>query len=229
MTGPMRRHPAARFHTRIFGVALLITYSGILAAAHPVRAAGHIAVVRFIDHGLTVQPPQQDARKGWVHQSLFPADRLLTQAHQRAKLQFVDASVLYMNQRTDLVLRGAGFTQLKHGEIDAVDAGAAHRKVRTDAAVATANGTMFDVRIETGSSTSSGYGTPTPNPLPPGTTTVSVVKGVVVVSGHGGYGYSLGRVTVHAGQWTHAVPGRAPTTPTSHNASQDTAWKGGMP
>jgi len=199
------------------------------AAAGPSAASAHVGAVRFIDHGLGVQPPRARAGKGWVSEPLLAAYRLFTLASQRAKLQFVDASVMYINQHTDLVLQDANLTIVKRGEVEGVDAPGTHRIIQTNSAVATTIGTRFDVRIENGTTGSAGYGTPTPKPFPYGTTTVSVVSGLVAVSGRTAYGSPLGRVLVHPGQWTHVVPGRAPTTPTTHNARQDTGWTGGMP
>ena len=207
----------------------LIISGGAVTAPPDAGAAGSgqsIATVRFILHGLTVQPPNRQADRARVNQQLFSLYRLTTGANQKASLGFTDRSVLHMNQRTDLVLKSANVTVVSRGEAAAVVTPGTHFQIQTSNAIAAAVGTVFDVRITPASSGSpypgSASGTPGPV-LPPGTTTVSVVRGVVSVRN------GLGRVRVLPGFWTHVRPGKAPTPPTRHNAASDIQWTNGLP
>jgi hypothetical protein len=181
-----------------------------------------IASVRSIVHALTVQPPHQPAGPGRVNQPLFRLYRLVTAANQKASLGFLDGSVLDMNQRTDLVLRAPLLVSVKQGEAAALVTKGSHFQVQTATAVAAAVGTEFDVFI-TPAAASSTYGGQGKQTFPAGTTTVSVVTGVVVVSNR------FGTVSVTPNHWTHVPPGRPPTAPTVHNARADVRWTNGLP
>jgi hypothetical protein len=204
----------------------LILSLGAVAALPGADAAGNaqsIASVRFILHGLTVQPPNRQADKARVNQQLFSLYRLMTGANQKASLAFVDRSVLHMNQRTDLVLRSAQLTVVSRGEVAATVTPGTNFRIQTSNAIAAAVGTVFDVRIAAASSGSPYPGSTGGPALPAGTTTVSVVKGIVTVAN------GLGRVRVFPGFWTHVRPGKAPTRPTRHNAASDIQWANGLP
>ncbi|HEX6509670.1 MAG TPA: hypothetical protein VF221_18730 [Chloroflexota bacterium] len=186
------------------------------------RAAGSqlVATVHSIRGGLTVLPPHSAGEPGRITEPLFTAYGLRTVVNQKASLRLADRSVLFINQHTDLVLRSPTVTVLRQGEVAVTDVPGGRHQVVTTTAVAAAVGTIFDVFI-----------TPRPPALaprrlretkktfPPGTTTVSVVTGTVIVSN------GLGRVTVLPGHWTHVAPGTAPTQPTRHHARLDVAWR----
>lgn len=184
-----------------------------------------IAAVRAIHRGLTVQPPHQPGAPGKVRQPLFAADGLQTLAQQKASVGFVDSTVLFINQRTSLVLASPHLIRVGRGEVAPVDVPASHLRIQTPSAVAGAIGTRFDVWI---TPKLGPYGRVPPGYRkdqiigPAGTTTVSVVAGLVRVTS------PYGAVTVHAGQWTHVRPGRPPTPPNGHNARQDIAWTAGL-
>jgi ferric-dicitrate binding protein FerR (iron transport regulator) len=161
-----------------------------------------------------VAPPHASGAAGRLGQPLFAAYSLRTGRPDRAAITFADKTVLDINRNTSLVLRSARLTAVSRGEISVTDTPGSHHVVTTADASATAVGTLFDVRIETGRPPAS-YGAPS---FPAGTTTVSVVQGQVRVAN------GRGAVNVHSGQWTHVVPGRPPTTPTAHNARSDVAW-----
>jgi len=209
-------------------LGLILSVYGVTAIpdADAAGSGQSIASVRFILHGLTVQPPNRQADKGRVNQQLFSLYRLTTGANQKASLGFLDRSVLHMNQRTDLVLKSANLTVVSRGEAAAVVTPGTRFRIQTANAIAAAVGTKFDVRITPASSSSpypgSSGGTAVPV-LPPGTTTVSVVKGVVSVAN------GFGSVRVLPGFWTHVRPGKAPTPPTRHNAASDIQWTNGLP
>jgi ferric-dicitrate binding protein FerR (iron transport regulator) len=158
-----------------------------------------------------------------VKEPLFAAYGLRTRAKQRASVRFVDQSELYINQRSDVVLRSGNVAAVTRGEVAETDAPGTHHQVVTATAVAAATGTIFDVFITPKSpeyaprKVNTGYQT-----LPAGTTTVSVVTGTVEVSNQ------YGNVTVLPGFWTHVKPGTAPTKPTRHRARDDVAWRRGI-
>lgn len=205
---------------RAIVAALLLTFSSAVASA---RTAPALASVRFIVHALSVTPPHGSARPAHVGDPLFASYGLRTGVGARASIRFADATVLHVNQRTDLVLQSAQVALLRRGEVALVDSPGRHHQIETATALATAIGTLYDVRIERQSGSSSYAPTPAAQTFPPGTTTISVVSGAVRVSN------VYGRVTVNAGEWTHVPPGRPPTTPTRHNARGDISWSAGLP
>lgn len=225
----MFRRPAGSglraFHDRLMPgaavalrcVAATLFLLPLLSVSVGQAAAPQVGSVRFILHGLTVQPPRVKGAPGRVSEPLFAAYGLHTAAGERASIRFVDHTVLHINQRTDLVLRNRGLTMIRRGEVAALGHSGGHERLVTANAVASAVGTEFDVRIQRPTSS---YSRP---PFPPGTTTVSVVRGIVVVSN------ALGRVTVTEGHWTHVLPGKAPTLPTRHRALGDVVWTRVLP
>jgi ferric-dicitrate binding protein FerR (iron transport regulator) len=190
------------------------------AAAQP--SGQPVASIRFIRHGLLVQPPNLPAQQGRVKEQLYAAYGLQTQAGEQASLGFRDGTVLYMNQRTELVLKGPVRSLLKQGEVALVRQPGTRHTIRTATALAVAIGTVFDVRIAAAGGLTV-PATPVPRVFPPGTTTVSVTQGTVRVSNR------FGAVTVQPGHWTHVAPGKAPTAPTVHNARADIRWTAGLP
>ncbi len=183
------------------------------------QAAGQdVGKIRSIHRGLTVQPSGARKQPGRAQQHLLSAESLETLKAQQASLGLKDGTILAMNQRTDVILQAPELTVVKSGDVAAMDAPGSHYRIQTDDSVASAVGTRFDVRIVGPHVTA--Y--PGQTEYPPGTTTVSVVAGVVVVSNHAGY------VRVGAGEWTHVIPGKAPSTPTRHNAQLDLNWAGSL-
>jgi hypothetical protein len=179
-----------------------------------------VATVHTIRGGLTVVPPHSPGGPGRIKQSLFTAYGLRTAIRQQASLRLVDQSMLFINQYTDLVLRSPRVTVLTRGEAVVTDVPGARHRVVTQAAVAAAVGTIFDVFITPRSSAfAPRLLRETTKTFPPGTTTVSVVTGTVIVSN------GFGRVSVLPGHWTHVAPGTAPTQPTRHHAQLDVGWR----
>jgi hypothetical protein len=169
---------------------------------------------------LTVLPPRVPGGPGRIKEPLFTAYGLRTAAHQKASLRCTDRSVLFVNQYTDLVLRSPTVTALTRGEVAVTDVLGTRHRVVTATALAAAIGTIFDVFITPRSPAFAPRQLrETTKTFPPGTTTVSVVTGTVIVSNR------FGRVSVRPGHWTHVAPGAAPTPPTRHHARLDVAWR----
>jgi len=106
-----------------------VTLAAPSASRHPAApTAGTppVARVKFIDHGLGVQPPHQKLRKGKMKDPLFNSYLLRTRAHQRASIRFRDGSILNMNQQTDALLRSSHMTQVGRGEVDEIVTSGAH-------------------------------------------------------------------------------------------------------
>lgn len=231
-----------RYVSECFG-SLVIGISGVAGIAvlvSPAQAQQRIAQVRFIKHGLQVQPAGGSLRKAHLKQPLFPAAFLRTRKAEIASVRFVDGSELHINQHTDLVLRSSTLAILKKGEGHFLDVPGTHHQIQTSAAIASATGTSFDVVVAPkipytinpgGTQTLPGCTPRTPpgspqsdsTECPPGTTTVSVVQGTVTVSNSKGY------VTVHPGEWVHVIPGQAPTPPAKHNAAGEIVWSNPIP
>src|SRR5579864_9365956 len=72
----------------------------ITNASAPVRSSG-IAQVRFILHGLTVQPPHKQIAKARVKDPLYDLYSLSTRAREKASVSFSDGSILNLNQLTN--------------------------------------------------------------------------------------------------------------------------------
>lgn len=202
-------------------LAILIVVGCGQAAGALAAPASPLGVVRAIHLGLSVLPPQKPAVHGRVGQSLYLSYGLRTRANQKASVRFMDGSVLFVNERSDLVLRSSRLVALKKGEVAIRESGGKHHIVQTATATTAALGTVYNIRIERTTVHIATPGLPTKT-FPPGTTTVSVVKGLVVVSN------AQGQVQLTPGHWTHVVPGLAPTAPVSHNAAQDIDWTKGL-
>jgi FecR protein len=208
-------HRVAALCLSVIFLALSLPLSLSWAATGP-----PVAAVRTIRGGLTVLPPHAPHVPGRIKQPLFSAYGLSTRASQRASLRFTDGSVLFFNQFTDLVLRSPTVTNLTRGEAVVSDAPGTRHRVITPTAVASAVGTIFDVFLTPRSAAFAPRQLrETTKTFPPGTTTVSVVTGTVIVSN------GLGSVTVRPGHWTHVSPGAAPTPPTRHHARLDVVWR----
>jgi sorbitol-specific phosphotransferase system component IIA len=175
------------------------------AHAKRVAAPARLARVRYIDHGLAVQPPKKRLQKGKVNQSLFAQYVLRTMAQQRASIAFQDGSALLMNQRTDAVLRSPSVTYVNKGEVQQIVMPGTKHQVKTNSAVASAIGTNFDINV-----TSAG-------------TVITVVSGVVKVKN------AQGSVQLTKNQQTTVAPGKAPAPPVAVNAPALVGWSAGLP
>jgi len=211
--------------TQVCRLAALLAACGLAALPLPsatsagVSPLGH---VRVIMHGLTLLRPRAVPAPARVGERLFGADGLQTRQAQRASVAFFDGSILDLDQRTEVVFRSVKLIELTTGRIAEVDASGRRQRVQTNAAVATALGTRFAVFITPKGGSSYPTGSSGSVVLTPGSTTVSVVAGVVRVAN------PYGSVRVRAGEWTHVTPGHAPTKPKKHNAAADVAWTVGL-
>src|SRR5947209_6468255 len=89
------------------------------AGAYGKRSARPVSMasVRYIYHGLTVRPPHKRSRHGKVPDKLYPAYGLDTGRKQKASIQFIDKTLLHLNQSTSMVLSTPSTTKVKHGEV----------------------------------------------------------------------------------------------------------------
>lgn len=181
----------------------------------PVRSKD-IAQVRYIRNGLSEQPPRQPRHKGRVKDRLYTGYRLGTGASQRASLGFIDRSMLHINQRTELVLRSPHLTQVKKGEIYEVISPGTKHTIQTAAAVASAIGTAFDVRIRPGPREQQ-------NKKPSAVTEVVVAEGTVEVTS------KQGKVVVRAGQETVVRQGTQPSKPAAVDVAKVIGWTQSIP
>ena len=137
--------------------------------------------------------------------SLFAAYLLETKQKQRASIRFQDKTTLHLNQRTDVILRSPHLTYVQNGEVDeALQPGTSHR-VQTAAAVASAIGTNFDVKVVHGG------------------TVFVVMHGSIRVKN------KKGTVTVKQGQQSVVLTNQAPQPPIPADASKTIAWTNGLP
>lgn len=179
---------------------------GRLVALASLPAAGRtLAQVRYIDHGLTVQPPHARSVKGRVKMGLGNRYLLRTGKQQRASIGFRDTTVLHLNQRTDAILRSPHLTYVQHGEVDQLLVPGTNHKIQTAAAVATAVGTQFDVRVSGKRSV------------------FTVVEGALLVKN------AKGSVLVKTGQQTTVRPNKKPSPPKPVNTSSTVSWTGTIP
>jgi hypothetical protein len=165
---------------------------------------GQLGIVKVIVRGLGEQPPNQVLREGKIRDPLYSRYFLRTQKRQKARILFADGSVLNINQHTDAILRDPHHLQVNQGEIDQVDARGSVHRITTNAAVATALGTNFDVKVVNGR------------------VFVTVVNGRVSVRGSGA------SVLVRPNQQTVVARGRRPSKPRHVNALAIIAWVRGL-
>jgi sugar lactone lactonase YvrE len=183
--------------------------AALVPEARPSSAAAAstptLAQVRYIDHGLTVQRPHQRQQQGTLKMPLFPQYGLQTKARQHASIRFRDQTTLHMNQLTSLVLRSPHVTQVQKGEVDELLTPGTDHRVQTSAAVASAIGTDFDIRVK-------GF-----------KTTVIVVHGAVLVKN------ARGSVVVKTGQEVTVAPNKKPSKPQPVDAGTATSWAANIP
>lgn len=174
-------------------------------SANVTSAARPLGQVRYILHGLTVQAPKHRAGRGKLKQAVYNAYRLQTKKQQKASVGFRDGSLLHLNQLTDVFLRSGSLTQVRRGEVEEMVTPGTNHKVKTAAAVASAIGTNFDVKVNGK------------------TTIITVVEGAVLVT------TAAGSVVVKSGQQVTVRPGQAPGTPTDVDVGAATAWTAPIP
>jgi tripartite motif-containing protein 71 len=205
-SGP-RRHRVIARATAFLALALWIAGgSPGQAAAHGAQAAAGIAAVRFIEHGLGVQPPRKAVHAGHLHDPLFSQYNLRTQSGQKASIGFHDGTVIHLNQNTDAVIASPHLTRVAHGEIaEYLAPGSAH-VVQTATASASAIGTTYDVR-----------------------TTASGSAVFVVLHGALQVHNRRGAVLVKSNHQTTVAPGKPPTPPSPVDARAVFAWTDGIP
>ena len=152
--------------------------------------------VTQIVSGLGVQPPNQQTQQGKVQEPVFNQYGLSTKAAQRASMQFVDGTMLYLSQDTDAVLRSPTVTYVKNGIAEQkLQPGTTH-VVSTAEASAAAIGTDFVVDT-------------TPRHM-----SLFVIEGAVLV--HNKFGSQV----VKTGQYTTVVKGHTPATPQPISSSR---------
>jgi hypothetical protein len=178
--------------------------------AHPISgvaapSAARMATVTFVDRGLQVQPTTGHAFKGQVKEPLFSRYGLRTVKAQRAAIGFTDGTTFHMNQQTDVTLTDSHRMLVKHGEIAMYLKPGSDHSVATQAALATAIGTVFDLQINGDDST------------------YIVVHGALQVQNR------LGTVVVETNQESTAGPDQAPTQPKSVDGRTAIGWTAGLP
>lgn len=175
------------------------------SARHKARTHHQVAQVHFIYRGLFVWPPHHRRSHGKVRMPLFDQYFLQTLEKERASLHFGDGTTLYMNQRTDVVLRSPHLTLVRQGEVDEVVHQGTNHKVQTATAVAAAVGTNFDVRV--------------------------VRRGTYFIVAHGALQVSnaKGTVIVQANQETFVTRHHAPRPPQLVDAQTAIRWTRLMP
>src|SRR5947209_16121500 len=133
----MRRPPALIGILLALGMVLLPLALRLPAvAASPLQAPGRLAEVRYIYHGLGVQPPAHPTHSARVHDPLLGGYGLQTRVGQRASMAFGDGTTLHVNQNTSLILSSPHMTVVRSGEVaEYLRPGTDHR-VQTAAAVA---------------------------------------------------------------------------------------------
>lgn len=189
---------------RTIAIAALLT---LLLAAVPAATRadatgkqGRLAQVRYIVHGLGVQPPHRRLHRGKRGSPLFQQYHLQTKAKQRASVAFRDSTILYLNQRTDAILTNPHVTRVRGGEVDEVHPPGTNHTVTTASAIATAIGTNFDVRVRGKRST------------------FIVVSGSLLVKN------ARGQVMVSKNQETTVRPNQPPTPPAPVDADAAIGW-----
>jgi hypothetical protein len=184
-------------------VALLLSCLSVAGRAHAASPA--VGSVSFIRHGLQVRPPGKSSHAGKVKMSLFQRYELHTGTSDQASIGFSDGTVMHMNAQTDAVLTSPHVTTVHGGEVDEDLAPGADHQVQTSAAIASAIGTNFLVRIVGPAS----Y--------------FMVLHGAVQVSN------PYGTVVVKHDQGSLVIPGQPPQPAYPVDAGTATSWINTMP
>jgi len=200
---------------RCVRIIALVAVASVTCAAVPraassgaMPASEKIASVKFILHGLSVQPPNRKIQKGAVRMSLYNKYLLRTSAQQRASIGFKDGTLLHMNQRTDAVLQSPTLTYVSKGQVDEILRPGTNHKVKTATAVATAIGTNWLVQV-------------VKVKKKPATRFI-VVRGAIKVTN------ALGSVVVKTNQESDDLTNQAPQTPRPVDAGAAAKWTNGM-
>jgi len=191
-------------------VAMLVVAGLQSAVPRITNASGattssNIAQVRFILHGLAVQPPHKKVARAKVKDPLFNQYTLMTKVKQKASVNFKDGSILNLNQLTNAVLRSPALTQVKSGEVEQQVVPGTNHSVQTSAAVASAIGTVFDVQVKAN------------------LTIITVVEGSVLVK------TKSGSEVVKSGQQTRVRKGHPPSSPQPVDTAAITKWAAPIP
>src|SRR5579875_2000588 len=115
---PLEGSMARRWIVAALVVTLVIVLVPASTGAQPAskKQPKNLATVRYILHGLSVQPPHHKTQKGRKNMKLYNKYFLQTKKNQRASIRFRDKTTLQMNQLTDLVLQNPHVTVVKRGE-----------------------------------------------------------------------------------------------------------------
>lgn len=219
--------------SRVMSLAMVISLAGIVLplSVHASQTAAHapspLASVYYIQHGLTVKPPNKRAKAGHTKQSLYTSYFLGTRGGQKASVKFHDGTYLHINQNTNLILFNPHTTTVTKGEVDEImQPGTSHR-IQTASAVASAIGTEFDVKEVTLKVKEKARGKKKKGSHPrfkkEQKTVITVVEGSLKVD------TAKGSVTVKTNQQTSIIPGEAPKPPTNVDAAKITTWTKSLP
>jgi len=172
------------------------------------KKATSLGQVKKIVRGLGVAAQKDKLRTGHVHQSLFPRYALRTLKKQEAGIQFLDGTMLYLDQNTDAVLSSPSKTTVKRGITEQKIEPGTNHSITTASATADAIGTDFVTHVQ-------------------GTiTSIYVVEGAVLV--HNQFGF----VVVKTGQFTTVEKGSAPQQPAPYAGTQNplpNGWSQNLP
>lgn len=181
--------------------------TGAARSGEPRQAASSpgIAQVRYIYHGLGVQPPHRNMEQGKVKMPLFEQYFLRTGASEKASIGFDDGTTLHLNADTDAVLSSPHLTAVKRGQVAEYLAPGTSHRVETASAVAAAIGTTFLIS-QTGQQS-----------------TFVVLHGALQVANR------FGSVVVKSNHQTVALLNRPPEPPQPADARAAFAWTQGIP
>jgi hypothetical protein len=195
-------------------IAEFEAYSSAAAPTGPYRAnlrrtaqklPPDIAQVRYIRRGLTVSPPHKHHTRGKVKMPLYNQYGLNTAAGEKASIAFVEGTVLHMNQLTSVLLQSPHVTTVQKGEVQEDVKPGSNHQVQTSTALASAVGTIFDVRV-----------------FKHHRAIFTVVEGALLVKN------PKGTTLVKTDQQTVVQSGQAPGAPQPANVSQLT-WTAALP
>jgi len=189
----------------VYGTALSSSRHLLSSLSSAERTSGSLGQVRYIHRGLSVAPAHTRTRPARIKMPVYSGDQLQTSARQKASIGFLDRTVLHINQLTSAVLRSTHLTYVNSGEVEEVVQPGTNHSIQTASVVASAVGTIFDVRVTRGE------------------TVVVVVEGAVLVSN------AQGSVLVKTGEMTTVRKGEPPALPQPANAQSATQWSSTIP
>lgn len=174
-------------------------------AVHAARAASPVGTVRYIINGLAVRPPQQPVRAGHMKEPLYDGYGLNTVAKERATVRFGDGTTVHMNQDTNVVLRSRNLTEVDRGQVAEYLKPGTNHQVMTAAALASAPGTTFGVKLQ-------------------GNLSI-----FIVLRGKLRVGNEVGHVFVGSDQASIVQPHHKPGKPFHINAAEEFTWTDELP